>query len=256
MDVLVYVERMPDFKDHFSGHARAYGAYRPHYPAALYDWIASLVPEGGRAWDCATGNGQAACALAEHFDVVATDASAQQIAAATPHPRVRYTVAPAEASGLDAHSVDLVTVAQALHWFDVPAFAAEVERVLRPSGLVVAWCYALFSFQAEVDGPIASLYHDEVGPYWPPERDHVEAGYQTLPWPWETLAVPDLAIEVEWTLEQTLGYLRTWSASRRYLADRGQDPVERLEPSLRAAWGSADRRRARFPLSVLASRPG
>lgn len=247
---------MPTFHDHFSGHARAYGQYRPAYPEALYTWIAGLVPEGTHAWDCATGNGQAACALAARFDVVATDASAEQIAAAEPCPNVRYAVAPAHASGLGDASVDLVTVAQALHWFDVPAFAAEVERVLRPGGVVVAWCYALFSITDAVDVPIRRLYDELVGPWWPPERVHVEAHYTDLPWPWEVLPAPDLAIEVDWTVDQVLGYLRTWSATRRYLAAEDQDPVALVEPAIRKAWGDPKVRRARFPLGILASRPG
>lgn len=246
---------MATFRDHFSGHAGDYGRYRPHYPDALFAWLAAQVGPDARAWDCATGNGQAAVALAGHLaHVVATDASATQIAAAVPHPRVEYAVRPASASGLPDRSVSLVTVAQALHWFDFEAFFAEVGRVLAPGGLVAAWCYELFTITPQVDAPMLVLYRDIVGADWPPERRHIEAGYADIPWPWPRLEVPAFAMQAEWSVDQTLGYLRTWSATQRYLAREGADPVLRIEPALREAWGDAPTRSVRWPLSVLASR--
>ncbi|MEZ4316955.1 MAG: class I SAM-dependent methyltransferase [Myxococcota bacterium] len=242
------------FRDHFSGHADDYSRYRPRYPDALFDWLRSEAP-ALPVWDCATGNGQAAVALAERFpDVWATDASDTQIAAAEPHPRVRYAVQPAHDSGLPADSVGLVTVAQALHWFDFPAFFAEADRVLVPGGLLVAWCYELFAITPEVDAPMLELYHDIVGADWPPERRHIEAGYTTIPWPHPTIATPDLAMEADWTVDQVLGYLRTWSATRRWQAREGRDPVALVEARIRAAWGAAPTRRVRWPLTIRASR--
>ena len=176
----------PTFRDHFSGHAADYSLYRPHYPETLYGWLASLVPNTTRVWDCATGNGQAAVALAEHFDaVVATDASAEQIESAIPHPRVHYGAHSASDSGLADHSVGLVTIAQALHWFDPKPFHRELTRVLQPGGVVAAWCYELFTVHPDFDVVMLRLYNDILGDDWPPERRYIETGYADIPWPWE-----------------------------------------------------------------------
>ncbi|HZI22187.1 MAG TPA: class I SAM-dependent methyltransferase [Gemmatimonadales bacterium] len=245
-----------DFRDRFGGAAPAYAAYRPRYPAALFTALATLAPARCRAWDCATGSGQAAIGLAEYFDeVIATDASAAQLAAAQAHPRVRYGRAPAEASGLPARSVDLVTVAQALHWLDTPAFYAEVRRVLVPGGVLAVWCYGLVTIGSGVDELIGDFYHETVGPYWPPERAHVESGYRTIDFPFAELVLPPLVMEAAVTLEELAGYLGTWSAVLRYREARGRDPIPALVERLRAPWGAAERRRtARWDLAVRAGR--
>ncbi len=256
---MVYFQRpmtAPDFKDHFSARAATYAQFRPTYPPALLRWLAESAPARRRAWDCATGNGQAAVALAEHMaEVVATDASAQQVAAAAPHPRVRYRVEPAEASSLDPASVDLITVAQALHWFDHARFAAEVHRVARPGALVAAWCYALAYVTPEVDRVMEHLYVDLVGPYWPPERLILERGYADVPFPFEPVEVPAFAMEAEWSLGALEGYLRSWSASTRYEADHGKDPVAQVHGLLAEVWGAPDTlRTVRWPLAMRAGR--
>lgn len=243
--------------DHFSRVASAYADSRPSYPAALYDWLASACAEHDLAWDCATGNGQAATDLARYFArVVATDMSAEQIARATPAPGVVYRVAPADASGLAAASVDLVTIAQALHWFDLDRFYAEVRRVLRPGGLVAAWTYGIHDVaDAAIDRRVKTFYEHTVGAYWPPERRHVEAGYATLAFPFERVAAPAFAMRVAWTLPQLLGYLRSWSATGRYVAERGSDPVAALEAEIAPLWGDRDQcREITWPLTVLAGR--
>ena len=251
---------MAEFRDHFSGHAADYARHRPRYPAALYDWLADAAPTRGRAWDCATGNGQAAVALAGRFEAVeATDASAEQVAAGAPHPRVRYRVAPAHDSGLDAGSVDLVTVAQALHWFDAEPFWAEVRRVLRPGGLVAVWCYELFQITPAVDAAVDRLYTDIVGEDWPPQRRHIESGYTTLPFPWQPLppdqAPPAFEMRADWGLAEVVGYLRTWSAVRRYEARTGHEPVALVVDELAAAWGGEGARRdVRWPLRLRVGR--
>src|SRR6266568_6165743 len=179
------------FPDHFSGVSAGYAAFRPRYPDALFDFLADAAPARDAAWDCATGNGQAAIGLAHHFPrVIATDASEAQIAHATPDPRVTYRVAPAEASGLDDRSVDLVTAAQALHWFDRPKFWAEARRVLRPRGVVAVWTYLLFEIAPEIDAIIREFYSDVVGPFWPPERHITEERYRTIEFPFAEFAAP------------------------------------------------------------------
>ena len=231
---------MPDtaFKDHFSGHANAYARFRPDYPPALYAWLADAAPSPERAWDCGTGNGQAAVALAEHFaEVIATDASDTQIASAFAHPRVRYHVAPAEASGIDAGSVDLITVAQAIHWFDLPRFYAEADRVLRPGGVLAVWAYAIFQSTPEVDRIIDHLYRDVVGPFWPPDRAEIERGYVNVHLPFPPLDAPRFVMEKEWTVDDCIGYLGTWSATQGFKKAHGRDPVDAVRDDLRRAWG-------------------
>ncbi|WP_027133303.1 class I SAM-dependent methyltransferase [Geminicoccus roseus] len=242
---------MTSFKDHFSATASDYAAHRPTYPASLADFLAGIAPGRGRALDGGCGTGQLSVLLAEKFqEVVATDASAAQIAQATPHPRVRYRVATAERSGLEEASVDLVTVAQAAHWLDLPAFYDEVRRVARPGAALALISYGIF----EVAGPpgpvMRHFYQDVVGPYWPPERRHVEVGYRSLPFPFPETSLPDMAIEVAWRLDDLLGYAGTWSAVGAARLALGQDPLAELRPALAAAWGDPQARRTvRWPLS-------
>lgn len=242
---------------HFGAVAAGYARHRPTYPEALFDWLAAVAPARRQAWDCATGNGQAALPLAERFDrVVATDLSAGQLAAATPHARVAYRQAPAEASGLPDESCDLVTVAQALHWLDLDAFGREATRVLVPGGVVAAWSYGMLACAPAVDAAVGVLYEDVVGAYWHPGRRHVETGYRDLALPGAPLAPPPFAIERAWTLAELVGYLGTWSAVARWRqAHDDADPVALVMDRLAAAWGAPDEARVvRWPLVVKASR--
>lgn len=231
----------PEFKDHFSAQSAGYARHRPQYPAALFEYLAGL---GGRqlAWDCATGNGQAAIALAAHFDrVIATDASQAQLAAAIAHPGVSYRVATAEDSGLGAGTVDLVTVGQALHWFDIPRFFAEASRVLVPGGSVAAWCYELCTVSPACDAAVGRLYDDIVAAFWPPERRLIEERYAGIRFPGAEVGAPVFEMSARWTADDMLGYLRTWSACQHYLREHGDDPVTQIEDELRGAWGQVPR---------------
>jgi SAM-dependent methyltransferase len=245
------------FHDHFTPVAASYADFRPGYPGALFAWLARLVPRQDLAWDCGAGSGQASLGLAAHFErVVATDASRAQIDAAAPHPRIEYRVAPAEASGLPDASVDLVTVAQALHWFDLAGFYAEAKRVLRPSGVLAVWTYGVLSVEgASVDSLVQHFYHDTVGPFWPVERALVETGYRSLSFPFNEIDAPRFAMNARWSLPQLLGYFRSWSATERYAAAHGCDPVAALAEQMTPLWGDAERRRQiAWPLSLRVGR--
>jgi SAM-dependent methyltransferase len=237
------------FQDHFSTQADAYARFRPIYPDALYAWLASRAPARELAWDCGTGSGQAAVALAAHFTrVIASDPSREQIAHAAAHARVCYMVASAEQPPAEALGADLVTVAQALHWFDFARFYPALERVLKPGGLFAAWGYGPMRILPAVDAIVTHYRMDVVGPYWPPERRHIENGYRSIPFPLAELAVPEFEMTASWTLEDLHGYLDTWSATRRYLKARGQHPLLPLRPALAEAWGGVPARQVAWPL--------
>ncbi len=232
---------MPGFKDYFSDASDAYRQFRPRYPEAMIAYLADIAPSRSLAWDCATGSGQAACLLARHFDtVIATDASAKQIKSATAADGVDYRVERAETSSLDARSVDLVTVAQALHWFDLPAFEQEVRRVGKPGAVLAAWTYPLLRSTPAIDAVIEHLYDGILGEYWTAERRMVQQGYHSVRLSYDTLEPPAFAMEDDWSLDRLLGYLSTWSAKRCYQARHGRDPVALVADDLAKAWG--DRR--------------
>lgn len=244
------------FNDHFAAVAASYAGFRPTYPAPLFAWLAQIVAGHELAWDCAAGSGQASHDLAAYFTrVVATDASRAQIEAAGPHPGIEFRVAAAEASGLPDASVDIITVAQALHWFDLDHFYAEARRVLKPGGVLAVWTYGVLALEGEeVDACVQTFYHETVGSYWPPERRHVESGYRTLPFPFAEMPSPGFNMETLWTLPELLGYFRSWSASGRYIAERGTDPVDALAGELAPLWGGDRSRRVTWPLALRAGR--
>lgn len=247
-----------NFKDHFSGRSESYAAFRPAYPDTLIDSISRLPAMRRLALDCGTGNGQAAVALARHFErVIATDASEKQLEHARAAPNVEYRRAPAEASGLADRSVDLVTAAQSLHWFDIDAFFRETQRILTVNGAVAVWGYGdPVLHEPALETTLREFNRGLLEPYWPPERSILLDGYRAIDFPFEEIIMPELALEVHWTLPQLSGLLHTWSAVSRYAAEHGRDPVAAVEAALAKAWGSPDDQHlVRWPLHVRAGRP-
>lgn len=241
------------FKDHFSKQAAEYAKFRPRYPKELFRWLGSVAPAKELAWDCATGSGQATVELANVFErVIATDASEKQVANAERHQRVEYRVATAEESGLEPNTADLITVAQALHWFDLARFEAEARRVATAGGVVAAWAYKLATVSPAVDAIVNRYYSDVVGPYWPAERVLVER-FEELPFGFDRIETPPFEMTAEWKVEHLLGYLRTWSATQRFMAAEQRDPLEDVEGELRKGWGE-DVREVVWPLTVRVGR--
>jgi SAM-dependent methyltransferase len=242
------------FKDHFSERAAGYASYRPHYTPELADWLASIAPERGLAWDAGCGSGQLSTLLGDRFGaVVATDASKEQIAQAPPHPRVEYRVEPAERSSLGDRSVDLVTVAQAVHWMNLDLFYAEVRRVAKPRGAIALVAYGIAVIDPAVDAVIDRFYSGDLDGYWPPERKHIETEYRDIPFPFARIAAPRMDLRVSWTVDEMLGYVRTWSAVRALEKARGPALTERFDAALRKVWGS-QAREVRWPLVILAGK--
>src|SRR4029450_1346722 len=243
------------FKAHFSQVASGYARYRPGYPASLFDTLAALAPARRMAWDCATRTGPAAVELGERFaHVIATDLSRDQLALAQPHPHVEYRLTSAEDSGLEPASADLITVAQAVHWFDFDRFYAEAKRVLVPQGVIAVWTY----HRAIADPQIQALterFRARVEGDWPPERRWVEEQYRTIPFPFREIVVEPIVHQEQWDLERLLGYLSPWAAVSQYRRRTGHDPVADLRPELAAVWGDpASPRRLRWPIHLRVGR--
>lgn len=246
------------FKDHFSDRAAAYAEHRPVYPRSLAATLASWAPARGLAWDCGCGSGQMSLLLAEEFEsVIATDASPQQLGEAAIHPRVEYRCAPAEDSRLPAHSADLIVVAQAAHWFDLAAFYDEVRRVGRPGAVLALIAYATMEIEG-LEAQVKGFYEDVLGPFWLPERRHVETGYRLFEFPFAPLPDPMLRMSATWDLTALMGYIGTWSAVRAMERERGTAPLQAFRESLLEVWGDpAAARTVHWPLSVRAGRlPG
>ena len=237
-------------KDLFSKQAAGYAQYRPTYPRELFDHILSFVSAKHTAWDCATGNGQAAVELAGSFDkVMATDISEKQLQQSIPHERIVYAVCAAEHTSFDNNLFDCITVAQAYHWFNFDAFHKEVVRVAKPGAVIAVWGYSLVQGEdAGIQQFIETFYREEVGPYWDAERKHVDAHYASVSFPYDPLPGKEFKIEVQWSLPQLTGYLNTWSSVQHYIKAKGYNPVDQIAEVLSAAWKGADVKRFYFPL--------
>ena len=236
------------FKDHFSKQAADYATFRPTYPRELFDYLGSIAPSRQLAWDCGTGNGQAAVGLASVFDrVIATDASEKQIANAEPHEHVEYRIASAENSGIKSATVDLIMVAQALHWFDLDRFYAEARRVLKANGVLAASAY---NVERAIDEVVNRYYYEVVGPYWPPERELVEQ-FTDLRFPFDEIDAPKFEMTANWNFDHLLGYLNSWSSTQRFITANKRNPLDEVRKELSGAWGDANqKRRIVWPLTL------
>jgi SAM-dependent methyltransferase len=240
------------FKDNFSVQAADYAKFRPRYPDALFAYLAGLCANRQTAWDCGTGNGQCAVPLAKYFSsVIATDPSEKQLAQAESDPRVEYQRGSAEASELPADSMDLITVAQALHWFQIDRFWEEAKRILHRDGVIAVWCYEFLEVAPDIDGVVKHFYADVVGDYWDFERKLVEDGYRSVSFPFPELDPPPFTIQASWSLARLIGYLQSWSATQKFIAQNGTNPVQLIEADLNAAWGDPkSSRKVKWPLSL------
>jgi SAM-dependent methyltransferase len=238
-----------DKKDYFTNQSKAYAAFRPTYPVELYDFIFKHLQTKIRAWDCATGNGQVAQSLAKHFqEVYATDISEQQIGNAIRLSNIFYSVASAEKTSFEDQQFDLITVGQALHWFNLPAFYKEVRRTLKRDGLLAVWGYAMLSVNNVIDPIFLDFYHNKVGPYWDEARKLVENHYREIDFPFDCIPCPDFFIKVNWTAEQFTGYLSSWSATQKFIKAQGEDPVETFRKELDKLWPSGEAKLVTFPV--------
>lgn len=226
------------YEDHYSGHADAYARHRPRYPDALFAWLASVVTGHALAWDVGTGNGQVAVALADHFErVVATDASASQLARAATSERVVYRNEQADRGSLAAVSVDLITAGAAAHWFELDGFYREVRRVGKPGAIIALFSYGPRDLADAVDPSVHRFQEEVLAGFWPERIQYVNDRYTTLPFPFEEIFSPSFAIAADWTLDDLVAILGTWSASQRYVQARGKEPQREIIEELTRAWG-------------------
>jgi SAM-dependent methyltransferase len=238
---------LTDSKDKFSNQASDYYKFRPHYPDLLYQFLYSKVNSFGAAWDCGTGNGQVAVRLAEKFQSVsATDISAKQLEEADKKDNIQYLVARAEQTPFEAESFDLITVAQAVHWFDLDAFYEEVRRVAKPGAVIALWGYNLLRVSSDIDKVIDVFYQEVLGSYWDIERRIVEDEFRNLNFPFESFDVPRFDILGQWSFEQLIGFFNSWSAVQNYIEKNGRNPVDELAPQIQALWNSGESKKVRF----------
>ncbi len=236
-------------KDNFSKQSDLYAKFRPSYPKKLFDFLLPLVTEKKCAWDCGTGNGQVAAVLSEYFDeVYATDISAQQINNATKKKNIFYCVENAEETILPGNTFNLITVAQAIHWFDFEKFYQQVNKTLKPEGILAIIGYDLFRINKDIDFLVDEFYKKTTGPYWDKERKHIDAHYTTIPFPFKEIKAPHFFITYTWEINQALGFLNTWSGVQHYIKKNNENPVEKFSIQLKEAWGKALTRKVTFPV--------
>jgi len=238
-------------KDNFSTQADVYAKYRPQYPDVLFEYIMSFVKNNNLAWDCGTGNGQTAKVLSKYFDkVYATDISSKQIEHAAKKSNIHYTVEPAEKTTIENNRVDLVTVSQALHWFNFEKFYAEVKRVSKPTALIAVWTYSLLQTDPVTDKLIHNYHFKTLEKYWDEERKYVDDEYKTIPFPFKKIETPEFFIEVNWNTEHLEGYFNTWSALQKFIKTNNHNPVPELMKEIKLNWPTSEYRKIIFPVHL------
>ena len=248
---------MKEIINNFSTGAADYAAFRPESPREIFDFLFGNVTNFNIAWDCGTGNGQVAATLAERFKLVyGTDISTDQLSHAQQKENIIYMEERAEKTSLPDNCIDLVTVGQAIHWFDFEKFYAEVNRVANKGALLAAWTYSLLKLTPAVDKVIEHFYQDITRPYWDKERHYVDDGYSTIPFPFEEIPVPEFNIVKHWNMQQLVGYLRTWSGVKHYIKKEQSDPIPLIINDLQKAWGNNELLEVRWPVHVRAGRVG
>jgi SAM-dependent methyltransferase len=246
------IKKAPDY----SSYAKKYAESRPGYPDELFKYLSSLVNEHNLVWDCATGNGQAALSLTEYFKkVIATDISSEQIKNATRHDRIEYKVRKADESGLENNSVDLVTVASAIHWFDLDKFYKEVKRVVKPGGVIAAWSYHVGYVNPPFDKLFKRFFLDVISPYFGTGAWLVDEKYSTINLPGSEIDSVNFSVKVNWNLYNLLNFIESWSATQEYKKEKKQNPVDLIIEELNRLWGKAEKiNTLRWPLFLKISR--
>jgi ubiquinone/menaquinone biosynthesis C-methylase UbiE len=236
-------------KDNFSIQSDKYAKYRPTYPAELFEYLNSIVPNKRNAWDCGTGNGQVAYELAKTFDkVFATDISQSQIDNALQADNILYSVQPAEKTNFDNDFFDMIVVAQAIHWFDFERFYAEVKRTAKENALLCIIGYGRSKISKQIESLIANFYANVIGKYWDTERKYIDKHYKTIPFPFEEIPTPNFENTQHWTFEHLIGYLNTWSAVKHFIKQNNYNPVDSLQSDIKLAWGDEPTKEVKFPL--------
>lgn len=236
-------------KDNFSDKSDKYAKYRPTYPQEMLDFILSLLDKKENAWDCGTGTGQIAIELSKEFNnVYATDISKTQLDNAIKKDNIFYSVQSAEKTNFNNKTFDLITVAQAIHWFDFDKFYFEVKRTLKDNGLIAVIGYGLIQIDEKVDEIILDFYKNVVGSYWDKERKYIDENYKTIPFPFNEIEAPEFYIKSEWTFEHLLGYFETWSAIKHFIQANQYNPVDNIFDKLKEAWGNDLSKKITFPV--------
>jgi len=244
-----------EFQDHFSRQSEIYLKARPTYPEELFEYLRSISPGNNLCWDCATGNGQAAVSLAKYFTkVIATDGSEKQIANAIQKENIEYRIGTAELSGLESNSIDLITVATAAHWFNHDLFYKEAERVCKTNGILAVWTYGEANISNSIDELMNWFMYDFLYDYWPDGRWYVRNKYETLPFPFEPIQTPDFFCRMNWSKQQWLNYVMSWSSYNNYVTKHGNSPIDILLPKLNLLWNDSEIKPVVWPLHLKCAR--